>query len=109
MHDKSVVQRVPGRRQIGCRWCLASIVAAIVADEVAGDPEDDIALQVLIVVHEDLGDHGFEAWLVAEHLQVRRTVGMTTLGAQQLPGWSMGRHGITGGLDRTEPEPPVLP
>ena len=39
---------------------------------------------------------------------MRRPVGMATLGAQKFAGGAVGGHGIAGGLDRAEPEPPVL-
>jgi hypothetical protein len=50
-----IAGQVPGRLDIG-GGRLAHLDPAVVADEVAGDAEHHVALQMLVVIHEDLGN-----------------------------------------------------
>ena len=77
-HDNGVVKCVPGRLYIWRGRRLARVVAAL-AGEVAGDTENDVTLQILVVVHKDLGNHRLVSGLVTEHVQVRGAVRVATL------------------------------
>lgn len=73
----------------------------------ARDAEDDIALEPLVLSHEDLGDEGLVALLEAEEVQVRRPIRLAPLRAQQFPDRAIGRDGVAGRPDRAERETTV--
>ena len=64
-----------------------------------------LALQVFIVVDENLSDEGPISVFEAEEVDMRRPVRMATLGAQDVAARTVGGHRISGRLDRPEVEP----
>src|SRR5437764_1236603 len=76
----------------------------VIADQRASDAELAIGFEVgvLRVIH--LGSDRLEARLVDEKVDMRRSVVMTSLCAQQGAGRAFGRHRITGGLHAFEVE-----
>ncbi len=73
-HDETIVERVPGPLHVGRGRSLVTVVSAI--DEMTRHAEDSVALQVFVVVDEDLCDQRLEARLEDEEMQMRRPEGM---------------------------------
>src|ERR1700730_15394337 len=62
-HDQGVVERVPGRGDIGGSRAPL-VMAHVIADEVAGDAELYVVVDMLVVGRIDLRDQRLEARLV---------------------------------------------
>ena len=69
-HDERVVERVPRAVHVRGGGGLV-VVAQVVADEVAGDAELHVGLDVRIVRGVDLRDERLEAVLAGEEMQMR--------------------------------------
>jgi hypothetical protein len=77
-------------------------VTLVVADQLSGDAEHHMAVEVLIVGHQDLRDQRLEARLVGEEMQMGGAVRVTAPGAQHVAHGAIGRHRIAGRPDRAE-------
>src|SRR5215813_9489542 len=83
LHDERMGERVPRAADVGRRRRLV-VVAHVVADEVAGDAELDVALEIGIVVDVDLRDQRLEPVLGGQEVEMGGPHVVAPLPAQQL-------------------------
>src|SRR3974377_1330617 len=100
-HHESMFERIP--RRFDVRRARASLVVAnVVADQMAGDAELHIGLDVLVVGHVELRDQSFEARLINQKMQVSGAHIVAPLRAQQFADRAVDRNGITRRLEAAE-------
>src|SRR5215510_8403719 len=102
-HHESVLERIPRAADVGGRRRLV-VVAHVVADEVAGDAELHIGLEIGIVIDVDLRYQRLEPVLGGQEVQMRGPHVVAPLLAQQLADRSVDRNGIAGGFHAAKGE-----
>src|SRR5215467_12848494 len=103
LHDEGMRERVPRAADVGRRRRLV-VVAHVIADEVAGNAELNVGLEIGIVVDVDLRDQRLEPVLGGQEVQMGGPHVVTALRPQQLADRTIDRDRIAGRLDAAEPE-----
>src|SRR5580658_9599154 len=98
LHDEGVFERIPGRGDVGRGRALGAVVAYVIANQVAGDAELHIGVDVRVLRIVKLRDQRLEAGLVDQEMQVRGPHIVPAGGTQQLADRTVDRDRVAGGL-----------